>query len=75
MSALGDRIRSWAATSARPGQMDDLERIAKQVDDLHQRITLALEASYWDRPYDTRMTAIREALHTPNPPGQESRNG
>lgn len=32
-------------------------------DELQQRINLALEASYWDRPYDTRLDAIRNALH------------
>lgn len=30
---------------------------------LGRAIDLALEATYWDRPYDTRLDAIREYLH------------
>lgn len=38
-------------------------------------IDLALEASYWDRPYDTRIDAIRQALHAArgeHSPGSET---
>lgn len=33
-----------------------------EVERLRLSIALALEATYWDRPYDTRIQAIRDAL-------------
>lgn len=31
----------------------------RDIDDLHSRLACVVEASYWDRPYDTRIDAIR----------------
>lgn len=33
------------------------------VSEANQRIAVALEITYWDRPYDTRIEAIRDVLH------------
>lgn len=59
---LVGRIRGEASVAARAGQSARLERIAEDVERLYQNVALALEATYWDRPYDTRIEAIRNAL-------------
>lgn len=37
----------------------DVELLLNLVDDLRSRIGCVVEATYWDRPYDTRIAAIR----------------
>lgn len=43
------------ARNALPELLDELET-------LRAKVALAMEATYWDRPYDTRIAAIRAAL-------------
>ena len=57
-----------------PGIVLDL---FKHLDDLRSRLACVAEATYWDRPYDTRIAAIRGMCDltanghttTPIPPG------
>lgn len=37
----------------------DLDDAAREIADLRSRLGCVAEASYWDRPYDTRLDAIR----------------
>lgn len=63
MRTLADLIRDEAQIAARPRQMERLEAIAAEIDRIGLDIACALEATYFDRPYDTRITAIRDVLH------------
>ena len=46
------------ATSANRA-IEDMQWLIRTVDDLRSRLACVVEASYWDRPYDTRLDAIR----------------
>lgn len=45
--------------SAVPFTDQDVRALLAEVEDLGSRLACVVEATYWDRPYDTRLAAIR----------------
>lgn len=52
---LAAMVRSARVEQARAGE----GALSREVEDLRSRLACVREATYWDRPYDTRVAAIR----------------
>lgn len=57
--AVGSSKSDVADAAAVLVNVGDVRRALRALDDLRSRLGCVVEATYWDRPYDTRLDAIR----------------